>query len=96
MVTFRVKVRRTTYLWGGEQVVDTVKTDSRLYLHFRVDEAGETIAIGVRSSGKMVSLGSLEAGQSYSVRLNDITGVYATIADPNDTMVDCYLVPDRD
>ena len=96
MITFRVKVRRTTYLWGGEQVVDTVKTDSKLYLHFRVDEGGEVIAIGVRQAGKMVPYGSLAPGQSFSVRLTEITGVYATIPDPQDTMVDCYLVQDRD
>ncbi len=92
MLSYRIKIRRTTYLWGGAEVSEMGKPSSNLYLHFRVDEAGEPIRFGVRQDSAQVEMGVLGAGECFTIRLDGITGVYATLVDPQDTMVDCAVV----
>jgi hypothetical protein len=60
MPSYKVHVRGQVYLWGGSGI--SKELHSSLYLHLRVDEAGEGIVIGVREAdGTMVRVGSLRA-----------------------------------
>lgn len=91
MVTYRIKVRKTTYLWGGQGVSD--KISSHLYLFFRVAETAEQVRFGTRRpDGKLAEKGVLNAGEAFTVRLDDITGVWASIAEPKDSFVDCAII----
>lgn len=95
MFTYRVKVKTRslqphTFLWGGEQIVRPFSKG--LYLIIRVDETGEDIILNARDgNGGLHSLGTLKAGELYSVSLNDFTGV---AAESNfDTYVNCAILP---
>lgn len=94
MYTYRVKVRRRTYLWGGEGIKNAFNPKTPTYLHFRVDEIGEPIKFGTQSefSGTLTELGTLKPGESFTVPLKDIVGVYASLDDPQDTYIDCTLI----
>lgn len=95
---YRVKVRRTTYLWGGEGVKQTLKADINSCLYFRVDEVGESVRFGVRSAdkGALVEYGVLRPGECFTVPLKGVLGVYAQLDDPQDTYVDCSIFAIRD
>jgi hypothetical protein len=89
----RPVVRRVTFLWGGAGV--DAQLSSGLILCFRVPDEGEPIVFGVTKNNprREIRLGRLEAGESFSVPLNGISGVYArTTADTHDTYVECELV----
>jgi hypothetical protein len=96
MVTYRIKVRKTTYLWGGSGITDNIS--SQLYLFIRVEDTGERVRFGTRQrDGRMTEKGVLDPGEAFTLRLNDISGVWATIAEPEDTYVECaVLVPAND
>jgi hypothetical protein len=94
--SFRVKVRKKTYLWGGEGVKKAPKNLSGLFLHFRVDEEGEPITFGTRTiSGKRFNeeeYGELQPGECCILALRDLAGIFALCEDPKDSNVDCVLV----
>lgn len=95
MVSYRVRVRKRTYLCGGDQIVEALK--SSLYLCFRLDESGEPVRIGFRKTdGQDKELGLLLPGQTYIRKLDDVLGVYAEIATPADTFVDCTILGSED
>lgn len=82
LYSYKFKARPTTeqsYVWGGEGV--TSELNSNLFLTIRVEETGEEVEFGTlrRDSGAPTrqSFGRLLPGQSYTVRLDGITGVYA-------------------
>lgn len=92
MINYRVKVRGLTFLWGG----DLVPTSdlSQVFLHFRVEETGETVLLSTRGSGKedpLKLVGRLKPGQSFTVRLTGLAGVAVQTPDPVDTYVDCAV-----
>ena len=84
MVSYRVKIRRSTtvpltYMWGG----DGIQANSRvaLVLSFRVEEEGEPIEFGIRKIGggnPNSVLGSLQPGETFSLHLDGIAGVFAS------------------
>jgi hypothetical protein len=94
MNTYRVKVRRRTYLWGGEGVLTTFNSSSSLFIHFRVDETGEEVRFGVlQQQGRSLrEMGTLKPGEGFTIGLNGIVGVYASLDDPKDTYVDCTII----
>lgn len=98
MYNYRVKVRQQTYLYGGANVKTEAGTfNSNLVLFMRVDDLGEDIKFGIRrkKDGAVQDLGTLRPGESYALKLEDVSGVYATASDENDTTVECSLLSNR-
>ena len=95
MYSFKLRIRKKAYLWGGSQLVANLNTAIPLFLTLRVDDAGETIVIGqTRFDGGNISdftLGKLEAGQSYTVALNNICGLYADPENRGSTYISCTV-----
>lgn len=95
MESWKVKVhprQPVTYLWGGEKVDEPL--DATLILTLRVDELGETIVFGRRdnTSNPIKTLGTLQAGESFTVSLKGLRGIWAKCADPKvDTHVYCCV-----
>jgi hypothetical protein len=91
MYTYRVKVRKRTYLWGGAGALAELR--SPLYLVFRVDDTGERVRFGIsRRDGVAADQprGALEAGETFCVALTDLVGVYAEC--DHDTYVTCTVM----
>ena len=95
MDSWKVKVhprQPVTYLWGGEKV--SIPLDATLLLTIRVDELGETIEFGSqgKSSTPKMTLGTLEAGESFAVSLKGLCGIWAKCVDPKvDSHVYCGI-----
>ena len=100
MFDYRVKVGRRKYLWGGRRV--EVALASSLILNIRVDDEGEPVVVCVNriSPRREVRLAELNVGESLSIPLNGISGVFAEcIVDANgrfaesriDTSVRCTI-----
>lgn len=96
MESWKVKVpsRATlTYLWGGEGVDEPL--DIALVLTIRVDELGEPVAFGRRAaptSNPIKSLGQLKPGETVSLSLKNVQGVWARCVDPKvDTFISCSI-----
>ncbi len=95
MESWRVKVHPrlpVVYLWGGDQV--DAPTDAALVLTFRVDDFGYPITFGRRdnSSNPIGTLGTLKPGESFSIELQQLRGVWAKCVDPQvHTYVYCCL-----
>jgi hypothetical protein len=93
MYQYRVRIRKKSFLWGGSQVTsnlhvasasptDSGITNTPLFLTIRVDDAEEVVAIGQAhfdpaGAFKERSLGTLAGGQSYTLILNSLCGVFA-------------------
>lgn len=95
-LSYRVKVRGRTFLYGGDDVQALHKPPGTLnmVLFFRVSDVGETIKFGVRRVGQpLTDLGSLGAGECFVIHLDGVAGVYAVVAAPEDSDVDCTLTP---
>lgn len=94
-VSFQVRVRSRRYLWGGPGITANLNTQAPLFMTLNVQEGGESIALGQvrRDGGKLqeVALGSLGAGESYTVALNNISGLYADAGVRAGTAVICTI-----
>jgi phage-related protein len=92
MYNFRVKVRQDTYIWGGAGI--NVPTKAKAYLHFRVDETGESISITIiKNDGQQEAIGELKPGEGYTLRLENLRGVKAVCPpEQHDTFVDCTIL----
>jgi hypothetical protein len=91
-ISYRIRVRRRTALWGGVGITKKIDSD-RLFLNFRVDENGEAIRIStLKEGGNSDEFGTLQPGESYTVKLDGLIAVFASIDDPRDTYVDCALI----
>lgn len=91
----RSAIRRVTFLWGGAGVEVSLTSD--LALTFRVPDDGEAIVFGVIKNGprREIRLGRLEIGETFTVPLRDISGVYAhTAVEMHDTYIYCQLSAD--
>lgn len=93
MFTYRVKIRKRTYLWGSAEAEHEAQLP--LFLLFRVDDTGEKIKFGKsRLDGGGVSdvpLGSLKPGESFAVALKGLVGVYADCGE-QDTFATCMVL----
>jgi hypothetical protein len=97
MITYRVRVKlsEVTYLWGGKEVKEPFPT--KFHLFFRVDDNGERIKFGVRVKDKKsgpqeTEVGILYPGESFSIPLDNLTGVYAACTELAHTFVDCTVI----
>jgi hypothetical protein len=87
---YSVRVRGTVYLWGSAGITEKITFASPLLLHVRNDVCGEAVTFGTETiAGVRTELGTLQAGESVSVPIQNIRGVYATCA--LDSMVCCFI-----
>jgi len=87
---YTVKVRGLTFLWGSAGLTQNLQFDTPFLLHVANDYAGESIAIGTRVAvGATSSLGTLQPGESVSIPINNVSGVYADCA--LDSVVHCFI-----
>jgi len=78
MYRYKVKVRGTMFLWGSAGMSANLTFPSPLVLHIRNDEHGEPVTVGTKTiEGTTNTLGSLQAGESVSVAIQNIVGVFA-------------------
>lgn len=91
---YRVKVlNRDTYLWGGAGI--TLNLAVQLLLWVRVDEFGEPVTIGTEmtTTGSRKTIGVLQPGESYTIPLNGVRGVFCVCNTPQgDSPVHCSLI----
>lgn len=81
MYRYKVKVRGSMFLWGSASVTQNVTFANPLLLHVRNDEHGESVEFGTLSiDGTRNTLGTLQAGEAYSVQIQNIIGVFANCA----------------
>jgi len=93
MFTFRTRITAgEIYLWGGAGV----KSDCVLLL--RNDENGEPILFGQRKKiDGTLGLGTLQPGESYTINLKGLAGVFATTNTGGggqqmaDSFVECHI-----
>ncbi len=99
MSRYTVKVKKSkskTYLWGGDGI--TIRLSSSLFFTFRVEDMGEPIVFGVYKAGvggaasEEIQIGTLKKNETFTIQLNDVTGIYAQCRDSNvDTKVECFI-----
>ncbi|MFN9644692.1 MAG: hypothetical protein ACK6BG_06140 [Cyanobacteriota bacterium] len=99
MSRYTVKVKKSrskTYLWGGDRI--TTRLSSSLFLTFRVEDMGEPIIFGIYKAGiggvasEEVEIGTLMENETFTIQLNDVTGIYAQCRDSDvDTKVECFI-----
>lgn len=103
IVSYRVKVEvttdaPTTYLWGTATLNSknsSVKNpgSSILFLHFRNSEDGEVVVVStVNKDNKQELLGNFQPGEAFTLPLENIFGVNATVKSPMHTYVDCAIL----
>lgn len=99
MSRYTVKVKKSkskTYLWGGDSI--TTRLNSSLFFTFRVEDMGESIIFGIYKAGvggaasEEIEIGTLKESETFTIQLNDLTGVYAQCLDSDvDTKVECFI-----
>jgi hypothetical protein len=99
MSRYTVKVKKSrskTYLWGGDGI--TTRLNSSLLFTFRVVDMGESIIFGIYKAGvggtasEEVEIGTLKENETFTIQLNDVTGIYAQCSDRDvDTKVECFI-----
>ena len=77
--SYSIRVRGVNYLWGSAGITRNLTFDRPLVLHISNDVFGETITFGTEvASGLQTTIGTLDAGESISIPLTKIRGVFAT------------------
>ena len=88
MYRYRVKLRAERFLWGSAGVTTELKWP--IFLTTRVDELGEEITLGtVAPGGARTTCAKLQPGETYTIVLQNVIGVFATCA--TDTQLTCVL-----
>jgi hypothetical protein len=97
MPLYRIRVRSKTYLWGGSKIVEDLTGDVvPVFLTIRNDDFGDPISI-VAEAHPLVGgpttkkIGTLEGGQSYTLHLTGVSGVYAEQESKRPTLVTCEI-----
>ena len=79
--SYKVRVRETMYLWGSAGITHDITFDKPLLLHVHNDLFGESVTVGTQvASGTKTTLGTLKPGESVSIPVQTMTGVFATCA----------------
>jgi hypothetical protein len=80
------------YLWGSAGITQNQTFDKPLVLHIRNNVFGEEVTVGTAVSGVAnPAFGNLQPGESFSIPIQNISGVFATCA--LETNVDCIIQP---
>jgi hypothetical protein len=86
-----VRVRGTKFLWGSAGVTRDVSFASPLLLHIRNSVEGQPVSVGTQTAdGKQTTIAVLQAGETLSIAIQDIIGVFATCT-PFESEVDCAI-----
>lgn len=82
-------MRGTVFLWGSAGISKDASVGG-LLLHIRNVSTGEAISFGTRvASGTETIIGILQPGESFSISLQSISGVFAKCA--GESTVGCLL-----
>jgi hypothetical protein len=88
--SYEVRVRGTMFLWGSAGIAVDTTFSKPLLLHVRNHVFGEVVTIGTQvASGVKHVFGTLQPGESFSIPIQNISGVFATCA--LETNVDCLI-----
>ena len=88
--SYEVKVRGTMHLWGSASITKDMVFDKPVLLHIHNDLFGEDITLETRkASGAPEPIGTLKAGECFSIPLNGISGVVASCA--KESIVCCLI-----
>jgi hypothetical protein len=88
MYSYEVKVRDRVWLWGSAGI--RVNLNWPVLLTIRNNLFGEAIQIGTQRGGvDAQQIGSLQPGESYTIPLVGLSGVFATCS--TDTSVACTI-----
>ena len=91
---FRVRVKNRKYLWGAQKTSSDLITDVPVLLSIRVDEFGGSVQIGSvanQNSNSDEDLGTLDAGGSITIPLNNRCGIFAVAASGEHCYLDCEI-----
>jgi hypothetical protein len=87
---YKARVRGTVYLWGSAGINNDAQFPSPLLLHIRNDTFGEPITVGTETArGSQTTLGTLQAGEQFSIPIQRISAVFATCR--YESTVTCWL-----
>jgi hypothetical protein len=86
--SYQVRVRGTMYLWGAAGIAPYMATPI-LLLHIRNNVFGQPIQLATVSSGGSTPLGTLNAGECYTIAIQAMSGV--TAACSTESAVDCLI-----
>jgi hypothetical protein len=87
---YKVRVRGTGYLWGSAGVSKDASFPAPLLLHIHNDTFGEPITFGTQTAnGHQTALGTLQAGEQFSISIQRISAVFATCN--FESTVTCWL-----
>jgi hypothetical protein len=94
-LSYKVRVRSTpVYLWGSAGLKKDLTFDKPLLLHVHNDLFGEVVKLGTQvAAGTKKVLGTLQPGESASIPVQTMTGVYATCT--LETTVSCLIRESR-
>ena len=87
--SYEVRVRGTMYLWGSAGITGDTTFDKPLLLHIRNNVFGEKVLLGTKSSSGNQTIGTIQPGECFTIRIQTISGVFATCA--SETTVDCLI-----
>jgi hypothetical protein len=88
--SYEVRVRGTVFLWGSAGISEDASFGSALHIHIRNDVFGEPITFGTRvASGAQTTIGTLKAGECFSISLQNISGVFASCG--GESTVGCLI-----
>jgi hypothetical protein len=91
-VSYQVKVRAQTFLWGSENITTNVSFTRPVMLHVRNYIFGSIATIGTRdASGTVMSFGSIGPGECLSIEIQNIAGVVASCETGTETFVGCVF-----
>jgi hypothetical protein len=78
------------YLWGSAGITQNLTFTRPIHLHVHNDVFGETITIGTEvAGGTQTTLGTLQPGETLTVQVQGMTGVFATCA--QESTVSCLI-----
>jgi len=88
--SYKVRVRKTMYLWGSAGITRDITFDKPLILHVHNDTFGENVTVGTQvASGTKKTLGTLKPGESVSIPVQTMSGVFAKCT--LETTVSCVI-----
>ena len=89
MYAYDTKVRGSTYLWGSDGIASSLNWP--LLLTVRVDVLGDPVQIQSElPNGQKTIIGTLQAGECYTMSLLGLRGVIATC--DQDASVSCVIL----
>lgn len=86
--SYQVRVRGTMYLWGSANIAPYTASPT-LLLHIRNNVFGQPVQLATVPPGAITPLGTLNAGECYTIAIQNLSGVSATCT--TESTVDCLI-----